>query len=133
MSSTSQPLHPQEFHSPGWDYEARTPVVDGKYYDRKTGELRTASGPSYSGPPDVDIIIQNLHQDTNNRLYRAARPFPVEILLFGIMKIVNERELRLDSLTATAYAIRVIVAHEMTVAEWDGVVDEMANGIWKQE
>jgi len=57
----------------------------------------------------------------------------VEVLLFQIMKIVNDRKLRLDSLTATGYAIRVIVAHEMTVAEWDGVVDEMANGIWKQE
>lgn len=49
----------------------------------------------------------------------------MEVLLFQIMKIVSERKLQLDSLTATAYAIRVIVAHEMTVAEWDGV--------WKQE
>ncbi|OAA69828.1 hypothetical protein ISF_03098 [Cordyceps fumosorosea ARSEF 2679] len=59
--------HPLELHAPGWHDEARTPVVDNKYYDRATGEIRTASEgdhQEYMGPPSVDILIRSQHVDT---------------------------------------------------------------------
>lgn len=83
--------------------------------------------------PDVDIIISNLHAETAHCLYRAVRPFPVEALLYRIMRVVYNKKLEIDSLTATQYTIRVILSHELTVAEWEKVVDEMANGIWDQD
>lgn len=117
-------------HTPGWHGEARTPVVDGKYYDPNTGELRRASGGEYLGPPAVDIIVKSIHADTTQCVYRAARPFRVEALLWQVMKVVHERKLEIDSVVATAYAIRVILAHEITVEEFGEIAGEMVNGIW---
>lgn len=114
MSSTSgDSLRGEDFHPVHWDAEAKRPIVDGKYSDSKTGGLRTSTGAVYTGPPSVDIIIMNLHEDSNGGIYRATRPFPVEKLLFHIMRIVHERGLQIDSVNATAYAIRIILAHEL--------------------
>ncbi|CAK7203115.1 hypothetical protein SEUCBS139899_005844 [Sporothrix eucalyptigena] len=41
--------HPLEFHSPGWHGDARTPVVDGKYYDRATGKLSSIRDDDHPG------------------------------------------------------------------------------------
>ena len=38
MSDTCSSKHPEELFTPGWHDVAQTPVVDGKYYDRGTGE-----------------------------------------------------------------------------------------------
>lgn len=132
MSTTYKPEHPQEFYAPGWHGEARTPVVDGKYYDRATGELRVASGGEYGGPPEVDIIISSIHEDTTQCRFRASRPFPIEAILYHIMQVVHERKLEMDSLTATPYAIRVTLAHQLTADEFSDVSMKMANGIWDQ-
>lgn len=130
MSTTYKPEHPRQFYAPEWHGEAQTPVVDGKYYDRATGELRVASGSYCGGPPEVDIIIQSIHEDTTQCCFRASRPFPVEVLLWHIMQEVHERKLEMDSLTATPYAIRVTLAHELTVDEFNDVSIKMANRVW---
>ena len=135
MASTFNAEHPQVLYTPEWHGDARTPVVDGKYHDPATGELRVASGDHgyYLGPPAVDIIIRSQHEDTCQCVYRAARPFPVEALLFQIMRVVHDRKLEVDSLNATPYAIRIILSHELTVEEFKEYSLEMANGIWDQE
>lgn len=124
--------HPLTFHGPGWHGEERTPVVDGKYYDRATGEVCSVpdSGhQEYLGPPAVDIIISSLHEDSCNAKYRAARPLPMEVLLCHIMKVVEEKKLQLDSVSATPYAIRVMVAHELTVEEFSDISIHTAQGV----
>ncbi|PHH78887.1 hypothetical protein CDD82_2787 [Ophiocordyceps australis] len=133
MASGWKAEHPQQFFSPGWHAEAHTPVVDGKYYDRASGEVRDASGGEYSGPPAVDLVIMSLDAESSQCVYRAARPFPLEALLCHIMGIVKERKLEIDSLTATRFAIRIILSHELTVDQFNEVTDEMSNGIWKQK
>ncbi|KAM6510089.1 hypothetical protein FALCPG4_017717 [Fusarium falciforme] len=131
MSSTSgESPDGDEFHPIHWDAEANRPVVDGKYNDPKTEELRTSTGTVYTGPPSVDIIIMNLHEDSNEGIYRATRPFPVEKLLFHMMRIVHERELQIDSVNATAYAIRIILAHELKKEEFIEAAHAMLNAIW---
>ena len=133
MTSTSKNDHPDAFHSPGWDWEAQTPVVDGKIVDRKTGEVRTAGqDQEYIGPPAVDIVIMSLHENTNGIIYRSQRPFPVEKLLCNIMRVVHDRKLELDSLTATKYAIRIVLEHGLTRKELLEVTDLMSNGIWDE-
>lgn len=47
-----------------------------------------------------------------------------------IMRIVDERKLQIDSLNATPYAIRVVLAHELSGEEFAEVADVMATGIW---
>lgn len=134
MSSAIELGHPLAIHTPGWHADARTPVVDDKYYDRNTGELRVASNyQTYSGPPAVDIIINSQHEDTCRCTYRAAREFPMEALLWQIMRVVHDRKLGIDSLVATPYAIRIIICHEITVEEFRAISNEMANGIWHQD
>ncbi|OAR00554.1 hypothetical protein LLEC1_07018 [Akanthomyces lecanii] len=124
--------HPLEFHGPGWHYEARTPVVDGKYYDRATGEIRAASDDDhqeYMGPPAVDIVIRSQHIDTVQCVYRASRTLPTETLLGHIMNVVGEKKLDLDSVMATTYTIRVILSHEMRLEEFCEIASAMAHGI----
>jgi hypothetical protein len=128
--------HPLEFHAPGWHDEGRTPIVDGKYYDRVTGEVHSAADgdhQEYMGPPSVDIIIKSQHIDTIHCGYRAARAFPMEALLCHIMKVVGERKLEVDSVVATPYAIRILLSHELTPENFSEIATEMVNGIWDQK
>ncbi|KAF4979197.1 hypothetical protein FZEAL_4570 [Fusarium zealandicum] len=60
----------------------------------------------------------------------AQRPFPFEKLLFQIMRVVQDRELKAASLIATAYAIPILLAHELKLEEFKSVANDMASGIW---
>ncbi|KAJ2981346.1 hypothetical protein NQ176_g2085 [Zarea fungicola] len=131
-TSEKPPKHPDEFDCPIWDYEANRPVVDGKFNDPKTGEVRIDTGAGYLGPPAVDLIITNIHGDSDFKIYRSQRPFPVETILCHIMRIVGDRSLKIDSVNATPYAIRVVLAHPLDVEAFDEVTDQMSNGIWNQ-
>ena len=125
----STPQHPQHLsrlYGPEWHAEQETPVVDGKYIDRTTGEVLEATGCTfYLGPPAVDIIIKGQHAETAGCTLRAARLLPLETLLHQITTIISERKLEVDSLMATPYAIRVILLGEMTREEFYEAAREM--------
>lgn len=125
-----KPQHPKEIYTPGWHGDEKTPVVDGKYHDRKTGKLIKASGAEYSGPPAVDFMVMSRHSDKCS--YYAARPFPVTDLTCHVLRIVEELKLEIDSLVVTTYAIRLLINNEMDVEEFSHMADRMANGIWDQ-
>jgi len=129
-------IRPLEFHAPSWHGDARTPVVDGKYVDRTTGQVRDAPGgdghQEYIGPPAVDIVVRSMHEDTLHCAYRAARSFPMEAILGHVMKVVGQRKLKLDSVMATTYTVRVILSHELTPQQFSEIAKEMANGIWDE-
>ncbi|CAK7219814.1 hypothetical protein SBRCBS47491_003978 [Sporothrix bragantina] len=127
--------HPLEFYGPGWHDEGKTPVVNGFYIDRATGESIAAPDSDhhqeYNGPPAVDIIVSSIHEDTTQCTFRAGRYFPMEALLCHIVtNVVGKRKLELDSLVATPFAIRVTLAHALTPNEFSEIALEMANGIW---
>ena len=129
MSCTSKP-HPNQFFSPGWDGDTHQPVVDGKYLDPKTGELRKAGNSSYLGPPAVDFIVQSIHEDSPiDCFFRAQRPVPIESMLCQVANAVCKRKLTIDSLNATQYSIRIILAHPLSKDEFMEVAFEMANGV----
>ncbi|KAF9882815.1 hypothetical protein FE257_005122 [Aspergillus nanangensis] len=130
--SPFQRQHPDEIHTPVWDADTERPIVDGKYNDPETGTVREASGGQYSGPPAVDIVITNLHQESAGSIYRAQRAFPAEKLLCWIMRVVEKRNLKLDSLVATLYAIRVVLVHELDQDKFIEVSSVMTNGIWDE-
>ncbi|CAG9944031.1 unnamed protein product [Clonostachys rosea f. rosea IK726] len=125
--------HPLAIDSPGWHGEAKTPVIDGKYIDRKTGKICLA-GPhdqEFLGPPAVDIVINSIYSDDTPQVFHAQRSFPMEALLYQIMKVAKERKIALDSVTATPYAIRVILGQtEISKESFVEASLEMVNGIF---
>ncbi|KAH8123924.1 hypothetical protein FP744_10003155 [Trichoderma asperellum] len=129
----SQPLdHPHEFHAGVWDYEANRPVVDGKIEDPITGEVRpvTEGTSFYSGPPNVDITIMNLHADASGT-FRFQRAFPFERLLAHIMRVIDREGISLHALNATSYSITVVLADDLKdKGGYDKIAMEMVNGIW---
>ncbi|KAL1891048.1 hypothetical protein Sste5346_007871 [Sporothrix stenoceras] len=129
--------HPFEFHAPGWHGTGHSPVVGGRYIDRSTGEVVAAPDgdghQEYAGPPAVDIIVMSIHEDTTQCVFRAARAFPMAAILGHIFtNVIQKRKLEIDSVTATPFAIRVILAHPLTPAEFSDISMEMANGMWDQ-
>jgi hypothetical protein len=50
-----------------------------------------------------------------------------------MIRVVHDRKLEMDSLTATPYAIRLILAHKLTQEEFYEVTDKMVNGVWDQK
>ncbi|CAK7203340.1 hypothetical protein SEUCBS139899_006071 [Sporothrix eucalyptigena] len=124
-------LHPKEFHTDWWHYDANTPVVGGKYCDPATGETRDMPDdkPLYRGPPAVDIDIMNQYIRDTNQALRVQRSFPMEFLLCHILSVVDKRQLKLDTVVATHFTIRVILSHELSSDEFYEIAGEMA---WKQ-
>ena len=137
-----------EFHAPGWHSEERTPVVDGKYIDRATGDVKTlataaandtsdasdgdGAAQEYMGPPSVDVVVMSVSGATSSCAFRAARAFPMEALLANIMKTVVARGLALDSLVATTYSIRVILADEtLTPSSFADVALAFVNDVFE--
>lgn len=133
MNSSSQIVKPKQLHTPGWHEEARTPVVDGKYENPTTGQVLIADCAQYLGPPAVDIIILSIHGDTAGCVFRAARAFKMEHLLANVVRVTSEKELDIDSLNASPYAIRVVLAHELTKDDFTGIALEMVNGLFAND
>jgi len=121
--------HPDEFYPSGWDSEAKRPVVGGKYEDPATGELRDACGITTGGPPSVDLFVSNVHVSSLAHAMRASRPLPMRTLLRHLLSVVEKHNLDIDSVTATPYAIRLVLSHEFaSLNEWMVVSNEMGFG-----
>jgi hypothetical protein len=128
-------VHPLEFHVPGWHDAGHLPVVDDCNIDRSTGAVFDA--PEGAGhqedtdPPAVDIVVMSVHENTTQCVFLGARPFPMAALLGHIVtNVIGKRKLEIDSVTATPFAIRVILAHPLTPTAFSEIAMEMANGIW---
>ncbi|CAG9991004.1 unnamed protein product [Clonostachys byssicola] len=125
-------MYPLSIHTPGWHGEGKTPVVDGKYIDRKTGKLCTAADDDhqeYEGPPAVDVIVKSQHADTTHCTYRQALAYPMEAILACMMKVVAKEKLEIDSVMATPYAIRIIISHELTENKFYELAMSMCNDV----
>lgn len=125
--------HDLSFHAAGWHADLHTPVVDNKYYDPATGELVTTverDHHEYQGPPAVDLVITSFYEGADTCHHRAMRAFPMVALLAHILRVVDRRKLGIDTVTATPYAIRVIIADHITSDTFYKIADEMVNGIW---
>jgi hypothetical protein len=137
MSTTKSTIPTKSFHSGDWDYATKRPVVDGKFEDPVTGELRAQESSSYAGPPAVDIIIMNMHEDYKGT-YRSQRPFTVTAVLCHMMKIVKEEGLEIQSLNAMPYSVVLLLACEIPEREdgmkgFNWVADRISNGLYDEE
>jgi hypothetical protein len=126
------------FHTGAWDDDHKRPIIDGKFEHPVTGLVTTTSTDSYSylGPPSVDIVILNLHE--SGGVYRAARPFPVEKVLWHVMRVVKEMGLQLHSLNASTYSATIVLASDLEGKTHKGekgfsaVSNRISNGLWDE-
>ncbi|KAF8861064.1 hypothetical protein BDZ45DRAFT_800280 [Acephala macrosclerotiorum] len=135
------------FHSGVWDATSKRPIVDGKFEHPITGALTPATGDRYCGPPDIDILITNIHESGGTESspppnhpfcghLLSARPFPLEKVLWQVMKVVNEEGLEVHSLNAGSYGVTLVLAHEFKEGKGKGfreVADMMSNGLWEED
>jgi hypothetical protein len=141
--TTSTAPHPYisengSFHAGLWDYDHKRPIVDGKFEHPVTGLVTTASKGSYSylGPPNVDIVVMNLHEKAD--CYRAARPFPVERVLWHVMKVIKEMGLQFHSVNATPYSVTIVLASDLEGKKYHedegflAVASRISNGLWNE-
>ncbi|KAK1753809.1 hypothetical protein QBC47DRAFT_430829 [Echria macrotheca] len=106
-----------------------TPVIDGQYYDRATGELRNSNNHEvHMAPPAVGIVIRNVHENALECTFRAARRSPMDALLCHILRVVTKHKLTLDSVVAKTYTICVVLADELTVGGFYKIAQEMVSG-----
>ncbi|PWY68617.1 hypothetical protein BO70DRAFT_382694 [Aspergillus heteromorphus CBS 117.55] len=111
LSSLFHRSHPDELHAPSWHATSNRPIVGGKYHDPETGEVRDATGHEFSGPLPP--------WTSSSRISTRTRP-----------AVVEERKLMLDSVNATPYAIRVVLAHGLSGEEFGEVAGVMVDGVW---
>ncbi|CZR62689.1 uncharacterized protein PAC_12586 [Phialocephala subalpina] len=133
------------FHSGTWDATLKRPIVaqstkiqlrENFVPQRKplplsptSPTLTTIRGDQYFGPPDVDILITNIHESGGT--YRSARPFPLEKVLWQVMKVVREEGLEIHASTATTYGVTLVFAHELDGRKgFSFVTDRISNGLW---
>jgi len=73
----------------------------------------------------------NLEIGTLRYLVRAQRPLPHRTYLCHLMRVIEARNIDIDSLTATPYTIRLILRHEFSsIHQWMEVAGELVNG-WR--
>ena len=88
------------------------------------------TGPEFLGPPAVDIVISSIAEPSLGSVWRCARRYPVQTILWEMMRLIHERQLEIDSLMVTKYAIRLVLAHEMTEEECREVSIAMTDRWW---
>ena len=116
-----------------WTLDGRHPIVDGRYVDSTTGEVREHTGPSIGGPPSVAVYW-------HNRL-AAGQPEPI----FGISSMertpVTEYVIRIgnllgavtctvNSLIVTKFSVTIIVQTPLSKTEFSEALVEhrLVNG-----
>ncbi|KAJ6442750.1 hypothetical protein O9K51_03925 [Purpureocillium lavendulum] len=114
--------HPWEIHAPQW-VEGKTPVVDGKYIDLKTGDLKEATSNWRLGPPAVNCAIYAI--STGIRVAQNQMTFPVDKVLWRLINAVHKYDVEVDSLTATPYTVRLILRHDFSMEEWKAFLIEV--------
>ena len=57
-----------------WDFNAMSPIVDGKIVDPQTGEIKPAGTPTWSGPPGVEATWHNLSTENQNAFRTIGMP-----------------------------------------------------------
>lgn len=102
----------------GWTLTGQ-PIVDGKYLDPSTGEIKPHTGPSKAGPPSVSIYWQNrLDMGRVDQFHviskAAARAGDLNEYIIRVGALLRTGACKLDSLNATRYNVYLVVASELS-------------------
>lgn len=96
------------------------PIVDGKYFDGKTGQVVTMdpSNPwATGGPPSLDIFWHNRRRTTVKKPFCGAvksSGLSMTEYVIQVGEFLKECKCELQSLTATTYSVNVVVFADMS-------------------
>jgi hypothetical protein len=103
------------------------PIVDGKYHDLATGEIKTHTGLKRAGPPSLSIYWNNCGDVTSPDHFFAlgcSSRHTVTEYLARVGEMLRQGGCTISSLNATTYAVNVIVITELPSAEFKGRLRE---------
>lgn len=111
-----EPLHPSQ----AWTLDGY-PIVDGKYHDLATDEIKTHTGPSRGGPPSTSVYWQNRASVSRSDQFFAMGAISrhsVTDYLARVGEMLKEGRCTVTSLNATEYAVNVIIVTQLTTGEF---------------
>ncbi|KAH6679953.1 hypothetical protein F5X68DRAFT_212399 [Plectosphaerella plurivora] len=98
------------------------PIVDGKYHDLATGEIKTHNGLRRGGPPSLSVYWHSRGTSTSqaDSLFAvgAFNALPVTEYLVRMGEMLREGTCTVGSLNVTEYAVNVIVETELPRTEF---------------
>lgn len=125
-SAGTSPLPSSSARTQLWTLDGY-PIVDGRYHDLVTGEIRTHTGNFRAGPPSLSIYWQNRGGSDRRDLFYAVgatSKYNVTDYLFRVGEMLRREMCTVSSLNATEYAVNVIVITELSNMEFTALLRE---------
>jgi len=101
------------------------PIVDGKYHDLGTDEIKIHTGALRGGPPSVSVYWNNRAGITRPDQFVAVGSTSGQTVTAYIVRVgdmLREGSCSVHSLNATEYAVNVIVSTALSTEEFMGVL-----------
>lgn len=101
------------------------PIVDGKYHDLVTDEIKTHTGLFRGGPPSVSVYWQNRGGSNRHDLFYAVGAISRRKMtdyLVGVGEMLKAGKCIVSSLNATEYAVNVIVVTELSTVDFTALL-----------
>ena len=105
------------------------PIVDGKFHDLSTNQIRVHEGPFRGGPPSLSIYWNNCGPTTPGSTDHffalgCTSQHTVTEYLGRMGEMLKQGGCIVTSLNATQYAVNVIVTTELSSRDFKGLLRE---------
>ncbi|KAM0337353.1 hypothetical protein ACHAPQ_003211 [Fusarium lateritium] len=103
------------------------PIVDGKYHDLATDEIKTHTGVFGGGPTSLSIYWNNCAAVTRPDHFFAMgcySRYTVTEYLARVEEMLGNGKCTVSSLNATKYAVNAIVMTDLSSEEFKGLLHE---------
>ncbi|CAG8059105.1 unnamed protein product [Penicillium salamii] len=109
-----------------WHPEHKVPIVNGRYQDPRTGEIRqNTRTDTFLGPPFVHVTWFNNIANSTFRSIGATLAAPIDDVLVSIANHVKENIYSITSINATLYSVTVVCSTEKTDVEIGDAIQHM--------
>lgn len=103
------------------------PIVDSKYHDLATDEIKTHTGVFGAGPPSLTIYWNNCASVTRSDQFIAMGSYSrhtVTEYIARVGEMLRQGKCTVSSMNATQYAVNVIVLTDLSSAEFTDMLRE---------
>ncbi|KAK4232859.1 hypothetical protein C8A03DRAFT_39487 [Achaetomium macrosporum] len=122
------PNLPAGVHTQSWT-PSGYPIVDNKYHDLATGEIRPHSGPSMGGPPSISVYWQNrLAAGGRDQFHviskTVASTASLSEYIIRVGDLLRKGACKVDAMNVTRFDVYVVVQSELGQDEFREALDE---------
>lgn len=102
------------------------PIVDGKSHDLATDEIKTYTGPFHGGPPSTSVYWDNRSGSRPGQFYAMGSTSQYKVTEYRVRvgEMLKVGKCTVHLLNATEYAVNVIVATELSSADFIALLQE---------